>query len=284
MEQGPGKEFMYMFIILTSVFSTAAVILNGILITVIAKNKTLQQVENTFIVNLAFGDILLSCCGYGSIIIWNERHRDVSVCLCFVVASSFATGMTLFFLSAMTLAKYVQILYPFHYTQLCTKRNVILITITIHASCVGLIASSVLIFQGNNMLLCSIFTEFSNDSQIVIVSLVTVIILLVAFTNIKILYVSRKKRNDVEDLNRTLAPVHGIKVLAVLVMFTFVLYIPFWTFLLLKIMYEMPQDTLDNFALCAALSWFVTPVVDGIAFLFCRQDIRKYTWKMLRCM
>ena len=285
MEHRPQKNFMLMFNILTSVFSAAAVLLNGFLIIVITKNKSLQLLENTFLVNLAAGDILMGVCGFSCTVIWNLSNQPVAACISLVCVCSYATGITLLFFSVMTLEKYVRILYPFHYIRLCTKRNVLLITVFVHIASIGLIGMCILLFQGNNATLCSVYTEFRNIDQLFIASLISTVIVIVAVANTKILYVSWKKRNDVQDFNEAIPArnrIRGVKVLAVLVMFMFVLYIPSWTVIMLKVLYELPQDTLDKFELCAALLWFLTPVADGVAFLFCRQDIRKCAWKLIR--
>ena len=286
MEQGPSKELMYIFNVLTSVFSSAAIILNAFLIIVIAKNKSLQQIECMFLANLAVGDILMGLCGFGIIVICNETHQHLSACLSLIAACSYADGDSLFFFAILTVDKYVRILHPFHYTRFCTKRNVVILTIGVHVASIGLVGFTTLLFEGNNDMLCSIYTEFSVNAQLFLLSLISVTLLLVAVANIRILFVAWKKRNEVQDFNGPCPPrsnLRVVKVLAVLVMFMFVFYIPIWTLMILKITYELPQHTQDSFALCATPLWLITPMFDGIAFLFCRQDIRKCAWKLFKC-
>ena len=285
MKPEPSKDILLMFTVVTSVSSTVAVLLNSFLILVIARNKSLQQVENTFLVNLAVGDILLGLIGYFCIVIWNESHRDESACICFVAVCAYTAGVTLLFISLMTLEKYVRILHPFHYTRLCTKKNVLLITIFIHASCAGMIGLSILLYQGNNHTLCSFYTEFSNNTLIVVTSLFVVIILFLAVTNTRILFVSWRKQNEVQDLKGVYTPrsgFRGVKVLAVLTMFMFVFYLPMCILIILKVNYVLSEISLDNLAIWAATIWLLTPMADGIAFLFCRQDIRKCALKLIR--
>ena len=178
MEQEPSKELMYIFNVLTSVFSSAAIILNAFRIIVIAKNKSLQQIEYMFLANLVVGDILMGLCGFGIIVIWNETHQHVSACLTLIAACSYAAGESLFFFAILTVEKYVRILHPFHYRRFCIKRNVIILTIGVHIASIGLVGFSILLFEENNDILRSIYTELSASAQLFFLSLISVTLVL----------------------------------------------------------------------------------------------------------
>jgi hypothetical protein len=73
-------------------------------------------------------------------------------------------------------------------------------------------------------------------------------------------------------------------VLAVLVMFTFVLYIPGWLLLILQTTSDsLDVATQETYVVFCVLLWMLLPMTNGIAFLFCRKDIRKHAAKMVGC-
>ena len=269
-----------------SASSTAAAVLNVFLIIIIAKDKSLQQVENAFLVNLAVGNTLMGFLGYFCVAIWNSQNQPMSVCLGFIAISVYAGGVTSFFIVVLTMEKYIQICYPFRYIQICTKRNVVLVILFVHALSIAFMISNIYMFKWNSDTFCSIYSQFDIGPQMLFGFIMFVIISSVAIANIKILHLAWTKKNEVQDIRRGPSPqnrVHATKVFAVLVMFMFVLYIPGFLLIILKAAYELPPNIEEALVMGAATAWLLAPMLDGIAFLFCRQDIRKSALKLIRC-
>ena len=99
------------------------------------------------------------------------------------------------------------------------------------------------------------------------------------FMECKNFFTSRRRRkNQVQasSINDAKAKrVTGVKVLAVIVLFSFIFYILAWMQMIITGSMICILTQKENFGVAATLIWMLKAMLDGIAFLFCRQDIRK---------
>ena len=288
----------YVFFVSLAVITTIlSVVFNGIVISAIAWDKSIQILENVFVVNLAVINVLLGICGSGQAALWNTEEQNTLQCFTVLALTVYTIGASVFCVSIMTMEKYIKICYPFKYIKIFTKQNVIIITVIIHV--VGIIGVGIAapFFQEENKKMhgpvCALYDRTDNQFlSMGFISFIFVVILLQAFVNLKILYIVRQKQKQVHSLERNpgsssntawFEHVRGVKLLAIVVMFTFVLYVPIWTHMVLGLFVDLTDEFNEKYMLCSVPIWHIIPVVDGIAFLFCRQDIRTRAWKMIRC-
>ena len=279
-----SPQILFVFTSLCILVSTAAVIFNGIIIITVAKNKSLQVLENTFLLNLAGLDVLSGFVNLCYPAVWNNDHS--TQCVWLIAFTAHSVNATFLQVTVMTLDKYIRIVHPFMHINICNKRNVYLVTGFVHMFAVSSMFIAFFLYNKNDSTICSAMFAYSDEIYLIIQAIIFVNISGIALINIRILHISQKKKNRVQAFSgnvRQPQSIHGVKVLAVVVMFMFVLYIPAWIQLVLKVAYDLPLDTQVIFTVIALLFWMTAPMVDGIAFLFCRQDIRKCAWKLIRC-
>ena len=114
---------------------------NVTVIVAIAKNRRLHTITNTFIVWLAFSDIIQSLVvAPGFTMIQNVTIQSEFMCLLTYICPSFVSlGVSGYMLVCIAIERYIAIAKPLHYTQIVTNKRVkiALILTTIHASLVG---------------------------------------------------------------------------------------------------------------------------------------------------
>ena len=279
-----SPEVLYLFTLLSILISISAIVINGYILLTIARSKSLQVLENTFLANLAGLDILAGLANLGYPIVWNNNNS--TQCIWLMTFTTYTVMATLAQVTLMTLDKYIRIVNPFLHVKICNKRNVILATGIVHAFAIGTLPLVFLLYQDHDSLVCSVMFTLPREVLLSTQAFVFSNIAGIAFLNVRILYISWKKKNTVQVVSNSIAQsegVQGVKVLAVVVMFMFILYVPAWTQFILQASHVLQLKAQENFAVFSILLWMMTPMVDGIAFLFCRQDIRKCAWKLIRC-
>ena len=257
-------------------------------LTVIARVASLQKLENAILVNLTTADLMSSLLGYGYLILWNSGKYGDTTCMCLLAATSYQVPVTIMSLSVMTIDKYVKIFYPFQYLRYSTKCNITLTICTIHIVCICGSIGTMFSYKKDSNTLCIAFRKFDKFLLLAISVFLIILTFLLALMNLKILYMSWKKRNGVQAIeqhqqNPQRQSIRGVKVLAVLLMFLFVLYIPGCIQFVIASMYDIPAYMDDRFVVVSITTWQLAHTCDGIAFLLCRRDIRSAARKMLKC-
>ena len=125
-----SAEVFYVFTSLLILTSILTILLNGYLIIVIVKNKSLQILENTFLVNLAALNVIGGFVSFGHPVILSDNHNPY--CMWLIVASTYVVEACLFQVTVMTVDKYIIIVHPFLHVRICSNRNVFLVTGFVH--------------------------------------------------------------------------------------------------------------------------------------------------------
>ena len=120
-----------------------AIIGNGIIIFIIYKNRNLRALRNLFIASLALSDFCLAATDilYQGIdkLVPNYRPPHFSICYFILLCGVLFASASVFNLTAMTLNRYIAIIYPLHYSQYVTPRRsaCILLLLWVFALCLA---------------------------------------------------------------------------------------------------------------------------------------------------
>lgn len=110
-----------------AVLAVIAFIGNGIIIFVIYKNRNLRALRNLFIASLAFSDLCLGATDiiYQAIgkLVPDYKPPHFSVCYFILLTGVLFGSASVFNLTAMTINRYIAIIYPLHYSQYVTPRR-----------------------------------------------------------------------------------------------------------------------------------------------------------------
>ncbi|CAH1795372.1 unnamed protein product [Owenia fusiformis] len=116
------------------------ILTNGLLITVVFKNKHLQKPPNIIILNMAIADLLQALFGIPirELMIYEyDIARDIVlgtvdkkyICILRIFFTLLATGGALFFFVTLAIERFVAIVLPFRYDRWMCKRNTIILTL-----------------------------------------------------------------------------------------------------------------------------------------------------------
>ena len=236
-------QVLYIFSSLATIVGGLTIVFNGFLITVIVKTKSLQVLENTFVVSLVVVNFIVIA-GFlvlGYVVVWN--YNSNTRCRWLMSCGSYIISAALVQVVAMTMDKYIRILHPFQHIRICNRRNVILVTGFVHFNGLLSMLVSFFYFRQAESALCSTFFAYSKEILSITQTFIFIYICGIALLNIRILQISHRKKNQVQPLlgnNAQAQGVRGVKVLAVVVLFLFIFYFPNWMQMILFIIYEPP--------------------------------------------
>ncbi|EDO47254.1 predicted protein [Nematostella vectensis] len=121
-----------------------AVIGNSLIIFAIYKNRNLRTLRNLFIASLAFSDLSMACTDMLYQAIWklvpNYKPPHFSVCYFILLTGVLFGAASVFNLTAMTLNRYIAVMYPLHYSIYVTPKrsSLILMLIWLAAFCLAI--------------------------------------------------------------------------------------------------------------------------------------------------
>ena len=277
-------ETLYALSVVGVLLSASGVLLNICIIVTIARHAVLQVLENSFLIGLVVTDVLTSVCNLLYPFAWTSTNDGV--CLPSIIATSYTACASLLSLAAMSLNKYMQICHPFHHVHLCNKRNICFIVVFIHVCSIALGFVTFGTYNRTESEMCIGYLVFPDIFILILQIVIFLFVLAIALLNIRVLYVSCKTKKQIHNTannNARTGGSQGVKILAVIVMFNFVLYIPVCLIMTIHVAWDLPRETLEVVEVWSIASWMILPVVDGISLLFCRKDIRQCAWKMCRC-
>ena len=148
-------QVLHSFTSLATALGIFTAVFNGILTIVIASTKSLQVLENTFLVSIVVVNFLVGFLDLFSIVVWNSNNNTQYHSL--MVCTSYIVNTALFQVVVMTLDKYIRIIHPFLHMRMCSHRNVGLVTCLVHVTVVSSMSS--MLFQP----WCSTFTFISKS-------------------------------------------------------------------------------------------------------------------------
>ena len=274
---------LYVFTGLCVLMSVVGMSLHIWIIVIIARNETLQVLENSFLVGLAVMDAIGTATYFSYPVVFFYAQND-ELCLANIVITTYLCNACLLSLAVMSVDKYMRICHPFQHVYLLNKKNVCISMVFVHVVAMSSGVVGVFLYHRDDDALCSVYFVFADEMLLFAQLCFFVCLFTIALFNVRILHVSHKKRNEVHcnANNAASQGFQGVKILAVVVMFNFILYIPGWLVMMLQATSNLPVETQESYVLWATALWMLTPVADGIGFLFCRKDIRKYALKVFR--
>ena len=282
-------------LVATSVITVFGVPLNIFLLVIFIKSATLHTLESSFVANLIVADIFLGVHALvGSIIrslSFEDKNYEKLLCLGIHIVNVYISSAQLYALCFLTFDRFMKVVYPFRHSRLCTKRNIILVITISHASSVLTAASTGWNFHWDGVHYCIMYYLTTDDILIVYVIFIFCILMAIFGLNLKILLVARRQHKEIMVQSRPTASEEAKatntrnigKILGILTLFTFVTYIPTWAYITLLVL-DVPIKTSlsDGLAFTSMILWKLNPLVDTLAFLLCRKDIKSCALKLLK--
>ena len=208
MNSSLSPEVLYLFTLLSILISISTIVINGYILLTIARSKSLQVLENTFLTNLAGLDILAGLANLGYPVVWNNSNS--TQCIWLMTFTAYTVMATLVQVTLMTVDKYIRIVDPFLHVKICNKRNVIFATGIVHAFAIGLLPLVFLVYQDHDSLVCSVMFTLPRQILLSTQAFLFANIAGIAFLNIRILYISWKKKNAVQVLPSSISQSEGV--------------------------------------------------------------------------
>ena len=185
----------------------------------------------------------------------------------------------------------MKVVYPFTYERIFSKRNIIIV-LTISYTIYSLqTLATWKVFQWDTGHFCNLYhTSATKDLISYYITMFCGMVPILGM-NLKIVMVARRQCREIMAQARPVASQETQatnsrnigKVLGILTLFTFVTYIPSWFIIGLIIAGVQIRDLVfDGLAFSSLLLWNANALVDGLAFLFCRKDIKETAWKFLK--
>ena len=177
--------------------------LNIFLLVVFIKSATLHTLENSFVVNLIITDIVLGIHALGYTTFQNiglsfeNKYYDTIGCLGMHSVNMCISSAQFSAFCMLTFDQFLKVVYPFTHNRLCTKRNIILVIITIHAVAVIIGVTSGLNFHRDGEHYCLVYNLSTADSMIVSFIFLFCVIMATFGLNLKILMAVRHQRREI---------------------------------------------------------------------------------------
>ena len=281
-------------LVVVLVITLSGLALNIFLLAVLIRSPSLHTLENSFVAHLAGSDFFLGIIAIGHSIFLNfsfeDKNYEKQLCLGLHALRIYISSVQIFNFWWLTFYRFLKVCYPFTHDRFCTKRNVILSIILTHSVSIMATVMGRVNSDWNVEHYCIMFYIGTADNKIVF-SLIVVCILMTIFgLNLKILMVARRQRREImvqarsttsEETQSTNTRNIG-KVLGILTLFTFVTYIPSWSYTTLLIAgVEISKPVSDSLAFASTILWNCNPLVDSFTFLLCRRDIKTCAFRLL---
>ena len=280
---------------ITAIINISGLTINIFLLSLFIKSPYLHTLENSFVINLFVSDIYLGFYTLGHAVFlaipFEDKEFQKQLCLGISMVNTFVYGIQFNALFWLTLDRFVKVVYPFTYERIFSKRNLIII-LTIPYIIYSLqTLATWKVFQWDTGHFCIFF--HTNATKVLISVYVAIFCGMVPILgmNLKILMVARRQHREIMTQARPVASQETRatnstnigKVLGILTLFTFVTYIPSWFITGLIIAGVQIRDLVfDGLAFSSLLLWNANALVDGLAFLFGRKDIKETAWKFLK--
>ena len=280
---------------ITAIINISGLTINIFLLSLFIKSPNLRTLENSFVINLIVCDIYLGfhTLGYAVFLVipFEDKVFQKQLCLGISMVNTFVYSVQFNALSWLTLDRFMKVVYPFTYERIFSKRNII-IMITIPYTIYSLqTLATWKAFQWDTGHFCSLFHTSATKDLISYYIATFCGMVPILGMNLKILMVARRQHREIMAQARPVASQETRatnstnigKVLGILTLFTFVTYIPSWFITGLIIAGVQIRDLVfDGLAFSTLLLWNSNALVDGLALLFGRKDIKETAWKFLK--
>ena len=279
-------------LIAVTVINIPGLVLDIFLLVVFIKSKRLQTLDNSFLINLAVCDFLfgLSCFGYVVFlnVSFKDKEYENQLCMIMHIATGYLSVAQLTALVLFTVDRFVKIVHPFTYNRICSRRNVILLLTLSHVLLPVLVVTSIHAYQWDGEHYCLYFYLSQIENLMYFCIIMFCVLLFRLGLNLKILMVARRQSRQIQAQpqleNAQAANTKSIgKVIVILTLFTFVAYIPSWFYAgLFAAGVEITDAVADSLAFGTVTLWSSSYLVDVLAFLLCRKDVKECTLQFLK--
>ncbi|XP_012217370.2 neuropeptide CCHamide-1 receptor-like [Linepithema humile] len=167
----------YIVPLVFSLILIVGVVGNGILILILLCNSNMRNIPNTYVLSLAWGDLLviLICVPFTSIVYTLESWPwGITICKLSEFAKDISIGVSVFTLAALSAERYCAIVNPIrhHVANLSAKRLTILTTLLIWILAIALAmpaavfshVPSIMIYDNYSILICNPYPDEYGDT------------------------------------------------------------------------------------------------------------------------
>ena len=286
-------------LVVATIITVPGLSLSIFLMIVLLKSRNLHTLENFLLVHLITFDFVNGVDFFGYVIFLNVRFndKDYERLSCFII-HVVTTGLnSAQFLATCTFTvdRFIKIVYPFTYNKICTKKNLITLVAVCHSYTLLQLIGTVKLFEWDGQDLCLFYFLSPKAPLAVMYGLMLIAIGILLAMNLKIVLVARRQRREImvqssaTEQTQTSASSDNSKntgqVLGILTLFTFVTYLPAWMFSALVIAgVDTDAAAFRILAFIALILWNCNTLVDSLAFLFCRKDVKCCAFQIWRSM
>ena len=261
----------------------SSLVLDIFLLVVFIVSASLQTLDNSFVINLVVSDLLFGfgCLGYSILLNLFPEDKDYATQACMVtyIVTGYLITAQIAALVWLTLDRFMKIVYPFTYNRICNKRNVVLILTLQHILLPpAQVIATMRIYQWDGEHYCVYYYISSTESLMCLCALMLCLLLCLLCLNVKILLVARHQQRAItaqavssETMQAPDTKSIG-KVLAILTLFSFVLYIPCLLYGGLLVAGVQISETISDVVAFGTISLWNSKLSCGCTYFPCMQE------------
>ena len=263
------------------------VVANSFLLTVLVKFDALHTHANIFVANIAASDL---CLGVSNIIMRPftfNRHATLgtarTACLIFTFFVVFVQLNSIHALFCATCERYIKICHPFKYERVM-KTKIILPMIILCWIISILHGCMITGARWSPDALCKLISIIDRPNLIACIPYFIILLTCLCFFNFKIFGTVLKHRQQIQDQFQSLVSTEHVqrtKLIGVIVLFTFLGYIPYVVSLITGFFINEEKKAYRIADTVTIMLMYANNVVNPVIFGWKDQNIRKYAKKIL---